>query len=168
MKEIQAIIEMIKRDLSCICYPPIGEPMLPEGLTLPADLRTFYQSLGGIHLFPDASFPLQIVSPSNFVRANPVIVGENWEEDITYNWFIVAQSEGFGGQYITIDLGKGRMGQCYDSYWDRHVNFDCPIIANSFTDFLLQAYRTKGEIWYWAADGFNNYGMSHESIEPLN
>ena len=53
MKEIQAIIEMIKRDLSCICYPPIGEPMLPEGLTLPADLRTFYQSLGGIHLFPE-------------------------------------------------------------------------------------------------------------------
>ena len=168
MEKIQEIIEVIKQDANCICYPPVGTPKLPEDLILPKDLSIFYQSIGGLLLFPDADFPLQIVYPEDFVRANPIITNEIWEDDITYNWFIIAKSEGSGEQYVTIDLGKKRSGVCYDSYWDKHVNFDCPIIANNFTDFLKRAYEAKGEIWYWSMDDFTNYGLSHEDLEPLN
>jgi len=168
MERIQEIIKIIKQDSNCIWYPSVGKPKLPEGLILLEDLSIFYQSIGGLLLFPDADFPLQIVYPKDFVRANPIIANEEWDDDITYNWFIIAKSEGSGGQYVTIDLGKERLGFCYDSYWDKHVNFDCPIIAKNFTEFLERAYDAKGNIWYWSEDDFEDYGMSHEDLEPLN
>jgi hypothetical protein len=168
MERVQKIIEKIKGDSNCIYSPSEGEPNLPKGLSIPKDLLFFYQSIGNLVLFPDADFPVHIVSPSEFVRANPIIAGEEWEDDITYNWFIIAKSEGFGGQYVTIDLGQDRFGFCYDSYWDKHVNFDSPIIAKSFVEFLERTYETKGTEWFWEADDFEDYGMSHEDLEPLN
>jgi hypothetical protein len=168
MERVQKIIGKIKEDPNCIYLPPEGEPNLPKGLSIPKDLSLFYQSIGSLVLFPDADFPVQIVSPNEFVRANPIIAGEEWEDDITYNWFIIAKSEGFGGQYVTIDLDKDRFGFCYDSYWDKHVNFDSPIIAKSFVEFLERTFETKGKEWFWADDDFENYGMSHEDLEPLN
>lgn len=168
MEKIKELLEIIKNDKECKWSLPKEKPMLPDGLILPNDLAYFYATVGNLILFPNADFPLEIVYPNDFVRANPIIANEDWDDDITYDWFIIGKSEGSGGQYVTIDLGVERLGFCYDSYWDKHVNFESPIIAKSFTEFLENAYKTKGKEWYWAEDDFQDYGMSHDDLEPLN
>ena len=131
------IIEKIKNTPNCIVLPPNGAPQTEKGISVPLDVKEFYTLCGGINFFQREEFPIEIVTPSDFVRANPVIAGEEWNDDLSFNWFIIGKSEGSGGQYITMDLGNDRLGQCYDSYWDKHVNFECPIIAKSFTELLI-------------------------------
>nr|WP_314804432.1 SMI1/KNR4 family protein [uncultured Capnocytophaga sp.] len=168
MQKIKKILQLIQEDSECVWSSPKGEPILPNGLSLPDDLLFFYKTMGSLVLFPREDFYLEVVSPFEFVRANPIIAGEDWSEDINYNWFIIAKADGFGGQYITIDLGNDRTGFCYDSFWDKYVNFECPIIAKSFTEFLELAYSTKGKEWYWTKNDFQDYGTSHPNLSFLN
>jgi len=164
MKEI---IDKIRNKRDCIVYPPNGKIKIENEMTLPSDLVEFYKLCGGILFYEKSGLPIEIVPPYAFTRANPIIIGEEWKEDISYSWFIVGRSENSGGQYITIDTDKKRLGQCYDSFWDKHASLNCPIIAKSFSELLERLYSSDGEEWYWDVDEFEVYGFAHDSL-PYN
>ncbi len=127
---------------------------------LPKDVLEFYTLTGGALLFSESPYSIEIVSPKNFVRANPIIRGDSGEDDISFDWYIVATS---GEQYITIDLAPSRLGRCYDSFWDCHaIKGSCPIIAMSFSELLERLHDSKGENLYWLESQFIDLGDAYQ------
>ena len=65
---------------------------------LPEDVRAFYHLCGGLSLAEHSSYPVSIVPPTQYVLANPVILGEDRArrvlqeqgKDISWSWYIVA------------------------------------------------------------------------------
>src|SRR2546422_2738610 len=141
---IQQLIAKIRNTPDCTINAPMGLPIVNEPHVLPDDLCSFYEACGGLSLFEKSEYPVFIVSPKEVVLANPIIVGELCEDDISSSWYIIAKDG--NGEYLTIDLSKERLGRCYDSFFDRHgVPGSCPIIALSFTDLLARLYENKGQ-----------------------
>jgi hypothetical protein len=140
-------------------------PSVPEGLALPEDIRSFYQIAGGAVLFAEATYPVEVVSPEEFVRANPIIRREPIENDRSFDWFIIAQWE---PQYITVDLNPARLGRCYDSFWDIHaMRGQCPVIACSFTELLEKLLVAKGQYLFWLALDFSALGDAYSDLGPV-
>jgi len=160
---IKEIISRIERIRDCEVLPPSGKPTIKDGMLLPPDLYEFYDICGGVRLFQKSNYKTNIVTPEEFVLANPVIVGEECEEDISSNWYIIANDG--SGEFLTIDLGDKRTGRCYDSFYDRHaVAGESKIIASSFTDLLERIILNKGEYWYWLNDQFD-LGDAYDDVE---
>ncbi len=145
----------------CEVYSPSGYPaFFSDNHHLPDDLNEFYTLCGGLGLFLESDYPIYIVSPQEFVLANPVIVGELCPDDISSEWYIIADNK--NGQYITIDLSSERFGRCYDSFWDRHgVVGDCPMIAYTFSELLYNMITNRGGYWYWLRDDFQLLGDAY-------
>lgn len=161
--KIRELIEEIKNLPNCIVYPSKGLPKVESKHYLPEDIKEFYELCGGITLFENQSYIANIVSPDEFILANPIIVGELCEEDITSEWYIIANDG--NGDYMTIDLNPERMGRCYDSYWDRHgVVGECDVIAITFTDLLQRLVKNSGQRWYWLRDDFASMGDAYDGI----
>ncbi|MCB9857555.1 MAG: SMI1/KNR4 family protein [Phycisphaerales bacterium] len=162
--EIDAVLALLQGHAECVLRPPRGIPTITENCVLPNDLRHFYELCGGVSLFKNRDYGIDIVAPGDFVLANPVIVGESCEYDITGSWYIVARA---GAQEtLTIDLFPARLGRCYDSFWDCHgVRGSCPRIASSFTDLLLRLFQGGGEYWYWLQDDFPVIGDAYDDAE---
>ncbi|MCX7571380.1 SMI1/KNR4 family protein [Tumebacillus sp. DT12] len=161
---IQQLIEKIRTLPDCEVYPAAGLPAVEPEHSLPVDVREFYQACGGVELFKSADYAAVIVTPQEFVLANPVIVGERYEEDITSNFYIIAREA--GGEYLTIDLDAERLGRCYDSFSDRHgIVGETQIIALSFTELLENLIRNKGRYWYWLEDDHVSLGDAYDDIE---
>jgi hypothetical protein len=155
---IAHVVDQIRQLNNCEVLRPAGIPSV--GLPLPADLEEFYRLCGGATLYQGSDYSIGIVSPNDFVRANPIIVGEDGEGDISFDWFIVGKAD---GQYITIDLDKARLGRCYDSFWDQHaVAGSCQIVANSFESLLEQLVNGRGSYWYWLQEGFPSLGDAYD------
>ncbi len=112
-------------------------------------------------LFPSKEYKISIVHPKDFIRANPEIIGEDIQDDRSYNWFVIATDQ--NGQYITIDLDSSRLGVCYDSFWDRHgVAGSNPVVAKSFTELLENLYSEGGIGWYWLNNQFSFLGDAYD------
>jgi len=93
--------------------------------------------------------------------ANPVIVGELCEEDISSKWYIICKD--VEDNYITFDSSLERNGKCYDSFWDRHgVVGECSIVAITFTDLLLNLYNSGGKELFWLSDSFHYLGDAYD------
>jgi hypothetical protein len=162
MDNLERCVDIIASLRSCVLKDPQGLPSIPNGLVLPDDVRGFYSRSGGAVLFKEAPFSIEIVSPQEFVRANPVIRGQRGEHDVSFNWFIVCQSK---PQYITIDLDPRRLGRCYDSFWDRHaMRGDCAIIAHSFTALLEALIAAQGKHLFWLSDSFVPLGDAYDDV----
>lgn len=162
--DIKELVTRITNLDDCIVAPPNGLPLLEEGYELPLDLKRFYELCGGVSLFVSSENAIHIVPPEEFVLANPVIVGERCEYDISSHWYIVARDE--NRDYLTIDLSKERLGRCYDSFWEKHGQpGDCPIIANCFTELLSRLIDNKGDRWYWLQDNFVSLGDAYDGID---
>jgi hypothetical protein len=157
---LKKIMEKLQKTPDCFLLSPTDLPSIPREYTLPLDLEVFYRKCGGAVLFESSAYGITIVPPQKFVRANPVIRSEEGRDDISYHWFIIAES---GEQYITIDLNESRRGRCYDSFWDRHAFAgSCPIIAKSFSELLMSLLDAKGEHWYWLKNGFVPFGDAYD------
>jgi len=157
---IAELVESARQHCTCVVFESVGAPISPDDVLLASDLEEFYSLCGGMQLFNAQEYPISISKPSELVRANPIIIGDDCSDDITHNWFIVAQA---GEQYITIDLSRERSGRCYDSFWDRHgVRGECPIIADSFTKLLDNLLNTNGGYWYWLRNGFVSLGDAYD------
>ena len=129
---------------------------------LPDDLRFYFENYNSITFWEKSSYPVKIVGIEGFKKANPIIIGEDVPDDISNNWFIIAEDS---PQFITIDLFKERLGKCYDSFWDRHgVVGEQPIIANSFTELLEQLYQSKSDYFYWLQEDFENIGDAYDCL----
>jgi hypothetical protein len=155
------LIARIRATPECQVFDPRGEPVLHEGHLFSDDLRSFYLLCGGVRLFEGREYAITIVSPVQFVSANPVIIGEEGEDDISSTWYIIADDG--NGEYLTLDLSQERLGRCYDSFFDRHgVAGSCPIIATSFTDLLIRLYENQGQYWYWLRPDFVSLGDAYD------
>lgn len=159
--DIKELIEKINNTPDCIVSKNSNKVEICLDYILPDDLFYYLQNYSEIILFPNGDYPIKIVGFNDFDKANPIIVGEDIEDDITNNWFIIAT--GNNSQYITIDLSKERLGRCYDSFWDRYgVVGDNPIIAFSFSELLFQLLENKGDYYYWLKDNFNYLGDAYD------
>lgn len=165
--EIEKILQKINEMNECKVHPPAGLPTkIEKDDILSKDLLEFYSVCAGIDLFVDKDFGVTIVRPDHFVLANPVIVGEKCEYDISSHWYIVADLG--SGNYLSIDLHPERLGKCYDSHWDAHgVVGSSTVVANSFTDLLNRLLESKGEgeSWYWYSSEFESLGDAYDGIE---
>jgi antitoxin YokJ len=160
MKKVIDTIEKVKQDSSCNVLESKGLPTIPSNLSMPKDLEQFYNYCGGITFFEDEDYPIQILEPVNFQRANILILGEDYEEDISHNWYTIAK---YNGEYISIDLSKKNNGRCYDCSWDIHgVAGSQPIISNTFFDLLTNVYKSKGQYWYWLNSTFDYIGDAYD------
>lgn len=161
--DILNLLNEIRNTQDCIVYSPCGLPVLSEGVDLPNDLKVFYNNCGGISFFTDSEFEFMIVSPEEMVLANPIIVGELCDGDISSEWYIIGKDT--ENNYITIDLAKERLGKCYDSFWDRHgVVGECGIVALNFTELVSQLYSNQGKNLFWLDDNFNYIGDAYDDI----
>lgn len=151
-----SLIDFIKRSSQCQIYATKGLPSLPGGLTLPDDLRFFYQMCGSAELFTESVFMIRIVTLEEFILTNTAIFGtmnledRHWEElknHASRSWYRVAQGDG-ENQYISIDLAQSQHGTCYDSHWVNHSG-NSQIVAHSFTEFLCRTILTRGKRYYW-------------------
>lgn len=161
--DIMKILEKIRNTPDCIVYSPCGLTELNKEIELPDDLKEFYENCGGISFFANREYGFTIVSPKEMVLANPVIVGELCEEDISSEWYIICKDS--ESNYITIDLAKERLGRCYDSFWDRHgVVGECTIVAKSFTELLSQLFINQGKSLFWLDDDFVYIGDAYDDV----
>lgn len=157
------LIEKIKNSKDCTVFKSCGFPSIGKSARLPNDLKQFYEKCGGMSLFPNKRFGFKIVNPQEFIVANPVIVGDICEYDISSNWYIICSYK--ESNYITIDLQKDRLGRCYDSFWDRHgVVGECAIIAESFTELISNLFNSRGETIYWLDADFQCKGDAYDEI----
>lgn len=159
--DIEKIIEEVKNIPDCIVYSPCGLPELRNNDKLPNDLKVFYEKCGGISFYANKEYGFTIVSPKELLLANPIIVGELCEEDISSKWYTICKDG--DGNYITIDLSTERLGRCYDSFWDRHgVVGECTIVAKTFTELLLRLYNNQGESLFWLDNDFVYIGDAYD------
>src|SRR5262245_9597659 len=94
-------------------------------------------------LFQQNDYHALIVPPDRVVPANPIIVGQEYADDITASWHIIADDG--NGDYLTIDLHPERLGRCYDSFHETHgLVGDCPVIVSQWTGSLLRSAPTMG------------------------
>lgn len=161
MISIFGLIEEIRRRKDCIVMPSNGFPELSENHVLPKSVVDFYSVCGGMVLFSGSEYPLTFVSPNRFLPANPIIIGEQVDSDITSSWYVMA--EGRSGEYVSIDAEPSRAGRCYDSYIDRHgVKGDCPVIADSLEYFIGMSLSKSGGRYYWLLDDFVSFGDAYD------
>lgn len=155
------ILNKIRQNSECIIYKESGLPQVGKDIKLPADLIEFYQYCGGVSMFQKEEFGFRIVKPEEVVLANPIIVGELCEEDISSQWYIIAKDK--ENNYITMDFSKERLGKCYDSFWDRHgVVGECAVVARNFTELLENLYYSKGKYLYWLEEDFISLGDAYD------
>ena len=115
-------------------------------------------------LFSDSLYPIHIVAPADCTLANPVLVGDECRDDISFDWLIICSSN--WGQTITLDCAAARSGRCYDSYWDRHgLRGDCHVIALSFTDLLEQLLEARGRWLFWTLPSFQSLGNAYDGVD---
>lgn len=161
--DILKILDKIRNTPECIVHSPCGLPTLSKEIRLPDDLKVFYENCGGVSFFTNSEYGFAIVSPEEMVLANPIIVGELCEEDISSEWYIICKDT--ENNYITIDLANERRGRCYDSFWDRHgVVGECAIVARNFTELLTQLYNNQGKSLFWLDDDFCYIGDAYDEL----
>ena len=151
---IEIVFDQIKSIPDCIIYPPTGVPIIEANHILPQDLMRFYVLCGGMDLYRNADYAVQILSPEKVKRANPIIIGSVMDLPINgiekghflENWYVIAHD--FNGDYLSIDLNPVNNGVCYDSHHELHPG-NSPVIANSFTELLGNLVLNQGKRFYW-------------------
>ncbi|MCM3490000.1 SMI1/KNR4 family protein [Alkalihalophilus marmarensis] len=164
MEKIKKLLTQIKNLPGCRVLEPNGLPSIDEAShVFPEDIKEFYTLCGGVILIEHEEYPTFVVPPDKFVLANPIIIGELCEEDISSNWYIICNDG--KDEYLTIDLAKERLGRCYDSFFDRHgLVGETQMIATSFTDLLERLVENKGQYWYWLKNDFDSLGDAYDEM----
>jgi hypothetical protein len=144
----------------CRVRPRQGLPAIGGGLDIPADLMEFYELCGGVDLYESSEFPISIAPPTEFQPSNIVIIGEQYPDDISSSWYIVAETP--DSEHLSIDLSPERQGRCYDSFHDVHgIVGSSPIIASNFSELLGRLLENAGRHWYWLQPGFVSLGDAY-------
>ncbi len=70
--------------------------------------------------------------------------------------------------YISIDCSYERNGRCYTSFRFSHgLIGESPVIARTFTEFLLNILNYKGDYFFWEEDDLKSYGDAYDNINDL-
>ena len=161
--KIDELIKKIASDPNCRMSPPCGLPQaLISGVKLSKDVQAFYKICGGLELFPNTSYGFRIVSPEEFVSANPVVLGgyylkhkAEYDADESSGWYVVARSINNPNEIIAIDLNVAKSGFCYDGFWEVYGHGDSKVVAKSFTDLVESLFKNRGDYLFWEKNGFN-------------
>jgi hypothetical protein len=170
---LQEVLQRIRSTPDCEVYAPTGLPVTHNEHVLSEDLREFYSRCGGVSLYRTSPKRIGILPPERVVLANPLLwPGITTEQaatsagDISWSWYVIAYD--YGGNYLTIDLSKERLGRCYDSFFDRHAMPGyCPIIARSFTDLLTRLVDNQQAYPYWELPDFVSMGDAYDGIDYI-
>ena len=159
--EINQLMDSIAEEANCHIVAPSTVPLVNSPLVLPQDLIAFYRRCGGLELFKEEVFGFRIVSPQEFVPANPVLLGnfylENryeFDADASGAWYLIARGIK-SDEFITIDLNVTKNGYCYDSFWEVHATGNSKVVAQSFTELIERLYAARGTDLYWEHQAFN-------------
>ncbi len=162
MKSVAEIISEARQTQGCIVEPPSGLPTLPPGFALPPDLHEFYSLCGGVDMFPNEDWGWRVVKPSEFERADIVILEltyrdhpEDFDGTASEGLYVVAV-RGCGPDYISIDTHPARLGRCFDSYSGDHATESSRVVALSFTEMLNKLFENRRDINFWE-DAFYGY-----------
>jgi len=159
--QIDRLLDAARHADGCVVRPPAGLPAIGVGHVLPDDLRAFYGACGGVDLYLGALYPISLLPAAELVPANPVLVGEQYEDDRSASWYLVARSD--QGEHVSIDLHPDRLGRCYDSFPEVHaVAGSSAVVAASFTDLFAQLLAARGGRWYWLEDDFRSLGDAYD------
>ncbi len=160
------LIDIIANNEKCrLIYKEVKLDYLKQ-LNLPEDVIRFYSYCDGAILFEHTSYEIIILPSEEIKLANPIIIGELYEEDISSEWYTIAKD--MNGEFITIDSNPKRRGYCYDSFWDRHgVPGECKVIAKSFSDMVVNLLSKESYGKYWLDDDFVSLGDAYDNIEDL-
>lgn len=164
--DIEKIIHQMRKDSNFEVKKPSGYPSVMSGHVLPNDLKEFYRICGGIDCYVnDGAFPINILSPMEVKPSNLALLGENYPEDISSSWYLIADA--LDGNYISIDFAPLRLGKCYESFEYSHaVAGNCPIISLSFTELLNNLFKYKGDYFFWKNNNeFVNLGDAYTKID---
>ena len=160
MTDVRALLDDLRRRSDCVIHDPAGAPITAPKHNLPDDLATFYALCGGLAFRTPP--PMCLVAPSRFLPINEVVLGEQFPDDASAGWYLLAESDASASaERISIDLRHGYEGWCYESFWDRHgVAGSMSIVSRSFTTFLA---RLSAEGIFWTAEGFIPLGDAYDA-----
>ena len=152
--DIKIIIKQIKSISNCNVFPPTMLPAIEPGHLLPEDLKQFYMLCGGMDLYRNADYAVQILPPEKVKRSNPLLIGgvidlpNNGIEEghFSESWYVIVHD--YNGDYFSIDLNPLNNGSCYDSHYELHPG-NSPLIANSFTELLGNLVQNQGKRYFW-------------------
>ncbi|MFL6073974.1 MAG: hypothetical protein ACJ73S_11320 [Mycobacteriales bacterium] len=123
-------------------------------------MAEFYVHCGGVDLYAAADCEIRIVDPAELLPSNIVILGEQFDDDPSSSWYVIAESP--NREYLSIDLAVDRNGRCYDSFHEVHgIVGSCPVIALTFTELLARLLAAQGDHWYWLEPDFVGLGDAY-------
>ena len=165
MSKLHELVAGLRGDRTCVFAQP-GDQTGSTSLTLPEDLRQFYEICGGLVLFEDAPFAWVIVGPHEVTPTNLEVIGEQVEDDITSSWYVIARLRGDSNALISIDLAANRLGWCYDSDVEVHgLVGNCAVLAHSFTELLEQLIKARGQYVFWEDSHFASKGDAYDAVD---
>ncbi|UQN06547.1 SMI1/KNR4 family protein [Deinococcus sp. QL22] len=166
MSELRQLLDRIRAHPDCVVLPATGLPQPVAPHQLPNDVNEFYTLCGGVEFFvgSEVLFPFRIVAPDEVVRANLKFFGELYADDITAQWYLIA--EDFNGDCLSIDLAPERLGRCYDSNHEVHgMVGSCAVVARSFTELLTFLWEAPGDEVFWRSDRFTPLGDAYDALQ---
>lgn len=145
---IDAFLEHARRSGWEVLPPSAGGPRSALAGRMPDDLRRFLDRCGGVRC-GDGIAVAQRVIP-----AQEAILGERYGDDPSAGWYVIAEdSEAGTAERVVIDLGPGRIGRCYEAFWDAFgIAGSMPVVARSFSDLLDRLRASEGSPYWSGAD----------------
>jgi hypothetical protein len=152
-EQLLSLLQQLQAQEEHVFQPANGLPILPNDLTMPSDLATFYQRYGGAHLFYDKAFDAKISSPEEFVPINTIFFGGLPESELaktldneSWKWYTVAVYP--NSQYIIVNLAVDNYGMYFHTAFFEHPH-DATIVASNFLDLLEKIIAAKGDMEFW-------------------
>lgn len=163
LSRIFDLVETLNKDPHCQVAPSVGQPHTQSPYVVPDDLQEFYGLCGGAVLNLGGPFSWSISAPEDLAETNLEMLGEQGLGDITASWHVIAREGDSSASLISIDLSRNRLGWCYDSFYEVHgVVGSCAVLSHSFADLLAQLITARGEVIFWAEDGFVSLGDAYD------
>ncbi|GAA1506016.1 SMI1/KNR4 family protein [Dactylosporangium maewongense] len=161
--DIATLLREIGSRAGCRVFPPSGPIRIEPHHTAPRDVIDFYAACGGAELFADEFHGALILPPDRVVKANPAIVREEFPDDPSDAWYLIAKTNDSSYSYISADFGDIHSGRCYDSSWDQHgIVGSMDVVASSFTDLLEWMLRAEGRALHWDDPSFPRLGDAYD------
>ena len=171
MKSVAEIIHEATQTDGCTVCSPNGQPTIPVHLTVPDDLRVFYEHCGGLDMFPGTEQERRFVSPNEVVRADPFILDmaytdrpSAYDGTPSETLYLIAVA-GVGPEFITIDFDPQRNGLCFDSYSGDHGSESSKVIALSFTELLNKLFYWKQPGLFWENEFYGYLGQPIDRLK---
>lgn len=150
---LSSLLDEVSRDH--FPHPPatLGEIEAFEhrmGWKLDPDLRAFYLHCNGAELFKRLpNTPYRLLSLAEIIRVRVAIYGEDDDKWGPASMYVICDVQ--DGDYVLVDVARQENGRypLTDGYHEAWPNPEyCGPVANSFSEFLEKALRSRGRLFY--------------------